>query len=78
MLPKNKYDSMVLISKNRTQSYFDSDTLYLLESFFRLYLDNMEFIHYFKNKVDIEKVFFYIDYDNNGYITLEEVGFFLI
>jgi Ca2+-binding EF-hand superfamily protein len=73
ILPKNKYDSVMLTQKRKVKQNFDADTLYLLECFFKLYLENLEFIEHMKNKEDLDKIFGLIDYENNGYITLEEV-----
>jgi hypothetical protein len=64
-----------LLKKRKGQTNLDRDTRSNIEYFFKLLLNNLELIEQVKYKTDIEKIFSMIDYENNGYISIEEVNF---
>ncbi len=64
-----------MLKKRKGQTNLDRDTRSNIEYFFKLLLNNLELIEQVKYKTDIEKIFSMIDYENNGYISIEEVNF---
>ena len=77
MIPKNKHEGLMLVNRKPTNlPSFSNNTKKLLRDFFNGLVENIFFINNFihRIKLDINEVFNFLDFYNNGFITLQEVS----